>query len=181
MLSTFDLALILLAIQGAIGAFDVLYNHEWDARLPSQSSAWLELRIHSIRAVLYALVFMGIAWFNWLGEFVWLFALLIFIEIALTLWDFVVEDQTRKLSPLERVVHTILAMNGGAYVVLLLHVMFTDWVLQPAALQFIDRGWISLLLSMYGIGVFLSGVRDGIASYKLERSSSRQVSLRATN
>lgn len=161
------MALILLAVQGTIGAFDVLYNHEWDARLPTKPAAHLELRIHSIRAVLYAILFAGIAWFNWLGQFVWLFALLILIEILLTLWDFVVEDATRKLSSLERIVHTILAMNGGAYVVLLLYEMYTRWIQQPSALEFVDRGWISILLSAYAAGVFLSGVRDGYASYQL--------------
>jgi len=170
MISTFELALILLAIQGAIGAFDVLYNHEWDAQLPARPTAYLELRIHSIRAVLYAILFSGIAWFNWLGLFVWLLALLILIEILLTLWDFVVEDTTRRLSPLERIVHTILAMNGGAYVALLLYEMYAHWIQQPSALQFVDRGWMSVLLSVYALGVFLSGVRDGHASYRLARA-----------
>lgn len=58
--------------------------HEWDARLPSQPCAALELRIRSIRAVLYALVFAGPARFNRLGLFAWLFALHLAMEIALT-------------------------------------------------------------------------------------------------
>ena len=49
-----EVALILLTIQGAIGAFDVFYNHEWDARLPSQPSAQEELKIHSMRAYSYS-------------------------------------------------------------------------------------------------------------------------------
>lgn len=170
MISTFDLALILLLFQGALGAFDVLYNHEWDARLPSKPSASLELGIHAIRGVLYALLFAGIAWFNWLGAFAWLFALLILVEVLLTLWDFVVEDKTRKLSALERVVHTILAMNGGAYVALLLYEMYVQWAQQATSLQWVDRGWISIALSAYAIGVFASGIRDGHASVRLARA-----------
>jgi len=38
-------ALWLLAIQGAIGAFDTLYYHEWRARLPARGSvAWAGAR-----------------------------------------------------------------------------------------------------------------------------------------
>jgi hypothetical protein len=164
------LALVLLMIQGAIGAFDVLYNHEWDARLPSQKSAALELRIHAIRSVLYAVLFAGIAWFDWHGFYAVIFALLIFVEILLTLWDFVVEDRTRRLSALERSVHTILAMNGGAYVVLLLLVMFQEWLALPAQLFFVDRGLVSWVLSAYALGVFMSGLRDGYASARLLRA-----------
>jgi len=157
--------LILLAIQGAIGAFDVFYNHEWVARLPKQPSAALELKIHSIRAVLYAVLFAGIAWFEWHGAMVWAMAALIAVEILLTLWDFVVEDRTRKLSPQERITHTILAMNGGAYVGFLGYVMATEWLSQPTALMMVDYGWLSWLLSLYALGVFLSGIRDGIAGF----------------
>lgn len=164
------IALVLLMIQGAIGAFDVLYNHEWDARLASQRSAALELKIHSIRSVLYAVLFAGIAWFDWHGLYVVAFTLLIFVEIILTLWDFVVEDQTRRLTALERTVHTILAMNGGAYVVLLTYVMYAEWFSFPSNLLFVDRGLISWVLSAYALGVFISGLRDGYASARLFRT-----------
>mgnify|MGYP000007470299 CR=1 FL=1 len=162
-----DIVITLLIIQGAIGAFDVLYNHEWDARLPSQPSAKLELKIHSIRAVLYAIVFAGIAWFEFHGA--WVFALggLLLIEILLTLWDFVVEDKTRKLSPGERIIHTVLAMNGGAYVGFLVYIFVTNWINLPTALHLISYGWASWVLTAYAIGVFLSGIRDGIASIRL--------------
>jgi hypothetical protein len=41
------------------------------------------------------------------------------IEIVLTLWDFVVEDGSRLLPPTERVTHTVLAINAGAFIALL--------------------------------------------------------------
>ncbi len=159
------LILILLVIQGAIGAFDVFYNHEWVARLPKQPTASLELKIHGVRAVLYAVLFAGIAWYEWLGAWVYIFSALILIEIILTLWDFVVEDKTRKLTPQERIVHTLLAMNGGAYVGLLGFIMFTQWVSEPTQLAAVNYGWISWLLSLYAVGVFLSGVRDSFAGF----------------
>ena len=162
-----DIVIVLMLVQGAIGAFDVFYNHEWDARLPSQPSAALELRIHSIRAVLYAIVFAGIAWFEFRGAWVWPFVALLIVEILLTLWDFVVEDRTRKLSPQERIVHTILAMNGGAYVGFLMYVFATDWMHDVTVLQPVSYGWQSWVLTAYAVGVFLSGVRDGVASRRL--------------
>ena len=162
-----DVVLVLMIIQGAIGAFDVFYNHEWEARLPSLPSAALELRIHSVRAILYAFVFGGVAWFNWLGMFAWLFVAVLAVEIALTLWDFVVEDQTRRLSALERIVHTVLAMNGGAYVGMLIYEMYLNWLPAQTSLQFVSRGWISIVLSAYAIGVLVSGIRDGRASARL--------------
>ena len=51
-------ALWLLAIQGAIGAFDTLYYHEWRARLPARGSiAAPELRLHAARDFLYTVIF----------------------------------------------------------------------------------------------------------------------------
>lgn len=162
-----DIVITLLIIQGAIGAFDVLYNHELDAKLPSQPSAKLELKIHSIRAVLYAVVFAGIAWFEWHGMWAYAFGILLLIEIVLTLWDFVVEDKTRKLSAGERIVHTILAMNGGAYVGFLVYIFATNWVAMPTSVQAVSYGWASWILTAYAVGVLISGIRDGVASKRL--------------
>lgn len=165
-----EIVLWLLLVQGALGAFDVFYNHEWDAKLPSQRSAILELRIHSLRSVLYAIVFAGLAWFKWIGAMAIVFLALIVIEIGLTLWDFVVEDRTRRLSPHERITHTILAMNGGAYVAFLVYVIFTDWLGRTTALEPADYGWISFVMSAYTLGVLLSGIRDGFAARRLARA-----------
>jgi hypothetical protein len=43
-------ALWLLALQGALGAFDTLYYHEWRARLPAGGDSTRdELRLHAAR------------------------------------------------------------------------------------------------------------------------------------
>ena len=157
--------LILLSVQGAIGAFDVFYNHEWVARLPAQPSAQLELRIHAVRAVFYAIVFLVMAWWELHGAAGILFLVLLGVEIALTLWDFVVEDQSRRLSPQERITHTVLAMNGGAYIALFCWLYFTQWANLPTGLAHVDYGAYSYLLTLYAVGVFLSGIRDGIAGF----------------
>lgn len=108
-----DTILSLLALQGMIGAFDVIYHHELRCALPQQLSAAYELRLHAIRSCLYGAIFAGLAWFVWGGA--WLFLLwgIVLIEVVLTLMDFVEEDRTRRLPSSERVTHTILAINGG--------------------------------------------------------------------
>ncbi|MBY0446660.1 MAG: TIGR01777 family protein, partial [Burkholderiales bacterium] len=97
-----------------MGAFDTIYHHELSVALPSKKTAQHELRLHAIRSSLYALVFAGLAWFEWRGLWLWGLSALILIEIVLTLCDFVEEDKSRLLPATERVTHTILAMNGGA-------------------------------------------------------------------
>ena len=65
----------------------------------------------------------------------WALALLLVfaVEIVLTLWDFVVEDRTRLLPATERVTHTVLAMNGGAFITLLA-LTTPQWLAMPTAL-----------------------------------------------
>jgi len=53
----------------------------------------------------------------------------------------------------------MLSMVGGAYVALLIPVLF-DWSLQPSQLSWIDYGLGSWVLTGFGIGVFAWGIRD---------------------
>ena len=98
-----DLILSLLIAQGLLGAFDTIFHHELTEALPRHVSARKELSIHALRAVLYGLVFAGMAWLEWHGVWAGVLGIIILIEVLLTLWDFVVEDQTRKLPASERV------------------------------------------------------------------------------
>lgn len=106
--------LSLLLLQGLLGAIDTLYHHELTVALPRRRGARKELAIHSIRGLLYGMVFAAIANIEFHGLWVMSIAILIAIEVGLTLWDFVVEDNSRKLPATERILHTILAINGGA-------------------------------------------------------------------
>ncbi len=63
--------LVLLAIQGALGAFDTLYHHELTERLPWRSGAVLELRIHAARNAIYAVIFFSLGWLEWHGPWAW--------------------------------------------------------------------------------------------------------------
>jgi uncharacterized protein (TIGR01777 family) len=165
---THTLALQLMAAQGCLGAFDTLYHHELTESLPGRPSARRELAIHALRASLYSALFVGLAFWVWQGPFAVLLLGVFAVEIVLTLWDFVVEDRTRLLPATERVTHTVLAINGGAFIALLV-LNFPDWYARPTAMQWLPHGWLSVFLAVCGIGVGVSGVRDALAAVRLGR------------
>jgi hypothetical protein len=118
-----DVVINILIFQAILGGFDVIWNHELKERFPSKRTAALEQKIHGIRELLYAVVFLGLAWYLWQGVWAWLMFSVIAIEVILTALDFVIEDQTRLLSPLERITHLVLSMVGCAYFAMLMPVL----------------------------------------------------------
>jgi len=160
------LALQLMAAQGCLGAFDTVYHHELTEALPQRPTARRELSIHALRATMYGVLFIGLSAWVWQGA--WALALLALfgVEIVLTLWDFVVEDQTRLLPASERVTHTVLAINGGAFICLLL-LASPDWLAAPTGFRYAPQGWLSVFLGACGVGVLASGIRDAIAARRL--------------
>jgi uncharacterized protein (TIGR01777 family) len=174
------LALILMAIQGCLGGFDTLFHHELTEALAQRDTARRELGIHAVRAMIYGVLFVGLAGWAWHGALAVLLLALFAIEIVLTLWDFVTEDRTRLLPATERVTHTVLAMNGGAFVALLALTAVTWWSL-PTALVWQPHGLLSGFLALCGVGVFLSGVRDAFAARSIGRRvehEARQAHIR---
>ncbi len=161
--------LYLLIVQGLLGAADVLINHELREGLPARASARTEQALHGVRELLYAVVFAGLAWFEWRGIWAALFGGVLLIEVVLTAWDFVEEDRTRRLSATERVMHLMLSMGGGAYVALLVPILLT-WGQESSQLLRVDHGIASRLLSLLAIGVFAWGVRDLIAALQTHRT-----------
>lgn len=165
-------ALWLLALQGIIGAFDTLYYHEWKAKLPALGkSVASELRLHAARDVLYAILFIGLALFQWAG--LWALFLLVVLagEIVLTLWDFIVEAAVRKplgdVYPGERVTHAIMGILYGAMLVFLLTTLLEWWALPTEMARSNVSDILKWSLVVMGVGVFLSGVRDLLAAIEL--------------
>ena len=168
-----DTMLVILSIliaQGLLGALDVLINHEWWERLPQCPTAMLEQWIHGIRELFYAVVFAGLACFEWHGAWAWLFAGILLIEVMLTGWDFVQEDRTRVLSATERLMHLALSMGGGAYCALLIPVLIGWSELTTALVPHFYGVYSGLLLTM-AVGVLAWGVRDLLAGLRLYRDS----------
>jgi hypothetical protein len=56
-----ELALWMLFAQALLGAFDTIWHHELTVALPRCATARMELALHSARALLYGLVFAGLA------------------------------------------------------------------------------------------------------------------------
>lgn len=103
-----------------MGAFDNLWHHEWQAKLPQRHSARYELALHAAREAIYGVVFIGLAWWQWQGGLALLFAGLLVAELLITLADFLEEDRSRTLPPFERVLHTLLTISCGLFLALLL-------------------------------------------------------------
>ena len=159
-------ALWLLAIQGAIGAFDTLYYHEWRARLPAlgaQSAS--ELKLHAARDFIYAILFCLLPWLAFRGLWAVVISALLLAEIAITLTDFVVEDRVR--APLggvyagERVTHAVMGIIYGAMLAYLLPGLWSWW-LAATSIDAVPEASAGLrwVLSVMGVGVLLSGLRD---------------------
>lgn len=171
-------ALYLLTAVAFLGAFDTIYYHEFRAKLPALGkSARSELQLHAGRDFVYAILFVGLPWFNWQGIYAVALAVLFLIEIILTLWDFVVEDWIRK--PLggvysgERVMHAIMGIVYGAMLAYAVPAVRVWWT-QPTQLTIaphIISGTLRGIMSLMAVGVFLSGIRDLYASAGLPGSA----------
>ena len=167
-------ALYLLFALGILGAWDTLYYHEWRAHLPALGkSASAELQLHAWRDFVYAALFCALPWLACRGGYAVSLAALLLIEVVLTLWDFVVEDWIRKplggVYPGERIMHAIMGIVYGAMLAFLLRTIATSWK-KPTALEFSPTPCPETLrwaLTVMGIGVLLSGVRDLYASMGL--------------
>lgn len=158
----------LIAAQIALGAFDTLYHHELTERLAWRVSQRRELKLHGVRNLLYAALFVALGWAEVHGVPAAAVIAALGVELVITLWDFVEEDLTRKLPATERVTHTLLALNYGAILMLLVPVLL-GWAALPSAVVAAYHGWWSWLAAGAGGGVALFGVRDLFASARVTR------------
>jgi uncharacterized protein len=158
----------LVAIQIAMAAFDTFYHHELTERLVWRTSQRHELQLHSLRNFFYAWLFLVLGWLEVHGIWAIMMIAVLAAEIVITLMDFVEEDMSRKLPASERINHTLLAINYGAILALLLPVL-VDWSMQPADLKLADHGLIGGVATAAAFGVGLFGLRDLIASNRLAR------------
>lgn len=166
---------LLLSVQALMGAFDNLWHHELEAKLPQRTSARYELALHAAREFIYGIVFIGLAWFEWRGAFAGLLVALLLSELGITLADFLEEDRTRILPPFERVLHTLLTISYGLFLGFFTPVLI-GWAKLSSSMTLTPHGWISWLCTVYGIGVLAWSVRNGLAVRQLRRMVQRTVS-----
>jgi hypothetical protein len=113
-------------------------------------------------------------WLAWKGIWAAVLIAVIVAEIVLTLWDFVVEiDVRRELGDVyagERVTHAAMGILYGAMLALLIPTILIWWRsstgvgFSPSPLS----GGVRVALTVMGIGVFASGLRDLYAALELQ-------------
>ena len=160
--------LLLMTLQGCMGAFDTLYHHEFTERLPWKPQAGNELFIHGLRNLFYGLIFMSLGWVAWGGPLAGVFAAMLLGEIGLTLWDFVIEDKTRALPASERITHTVLAINYGAILAFLAPELLR-WAALPAGFHAESHGIWSAIMTLFAVGVWAWAVFDLTRSARFRR------------
>ncbi len=170
--------LYLLLGQVLLGGLDNFLHHEFTERLRARPEARCELALHAAREAIYALIFVGIAWFEWRGWYAPLLAGLLLVEIGITIADFLVEDRTRRLPPFERALHTVLAVMIGIILAVLAPVLW-HWVRTPTALADVDYGWLSWVFTAAGIAVGLFAIRDAGAALHLGKPDWLRHPIRA--
>ena len=157
----------LLVLQGALGASDTLFNHEFLEKLARRREARLELAWHAAREAVYAMLFLGLAWFAWQGAFAALIGALLAAEVAITVNDELVENRIRVLPQNERALHVFLTLNYGAILALLIPVL-VDWGANPTELAPAHHGWMSWALTLFGLSSAAWSVRDLVAFRRLK-------------
>ena len=161
-----DIVLTMFCIQGVVGAFDNLWHHQLTERLHTRPAARTELTLHTVREFLYGIIFLGLAWLTWSGAWAVVLAVLLAIEVVVTMWDFIEEDRSRPLPPFERALHTVLAINFGALLAIFAPV-WLDWVSAPTDLTPAQHGVLSWLMTGIGVGVLGWAVYDVRVVYRL--------------
>ena len=159
---------LLLLIQIAMGAFDTICHHELTERLPWCPSQERELALHAVRNLLYAAVFILVGWFETHGVWAFVLMAILVVEVVITLIDFVEEDSSRALPASERINHTLLAVNYGAILCLLIPQLL-EWSRGTTALKPAFHGFWSVLMAASATGVIISGLRDYFASLRAGR------------
>jgi len=158
----------LISIQLALGLFDIVYHHEMTERLAWRPSQRHELLLHGARNLAYAALFLVLGAFALHGLWAMLVIAVLSAEVIITLMDFVEEDMSRKLPASERVTHTLLTINYGAILALLIPVL-AGWAGQPTAIIPVWYGLASVLAPLAAAGVILFGLRDFFAARRAER------------
>lgn len=167
MSGSLTIAAALLAVNGAIGAVDTLWYHEWRGRLPLQGGGVrTELALHAGRDAIYAVVYGTVGWVAWQGAWALVFAALLATELVITFCDFAVEARVRDVSAGERILHTSMGIVYGAMLASLLPLL-VDQAHQPTGLARVADGpprWLVLVLVAFAAGIVGSGLRDAHAA-----------------
>jgi uncharacterized protein len=150
-----------------MGGVDTVLNHELIARLPQRPQARPELGLHVLREAIWAILFFGLAWFEWHGAAAWIIGALLAAEIAITACDEFVENRIRVLPQNERVLHLFLALNVGLLLAVLVPLLCA-WVAEPTGLVRHHHGLLSWAISGFAAAAAFWSMRDFFAWRRLK-------------
>ena len=167
---------LVVSLQVVLGFADVAVHHELIARLPWRSGAAPELRLHGARNLVYAVIFLTLAWILPLGWTALILAGLLLAEATITFIDWIVEDSSRPLPASERALHGLLAINFGVLLALLAPIIW-QWLREPASVEFVVRGVWSWLATAAAAGLVGMAIRDFAAARRVDRFRTRPLPL----
>jgi uncharacterized protein (TIGR01777 family) len=154
-----DLVWSFVCLQMLMGGFDTVYHHEMTERLAWRPAQARELRLHGVRNLAYGVMFAAFGWSEVHGAGAVALMALMTGELAITLWDFVEEDRTRRLPASERVTHALLTLNYGVLLAMLAPLLL-EWATLPTAIVAAYYWPWSWLCAIAALGVVGSGLRD---------------------
>jgi len=137
---------ILLAI-GILGATDILLFHTVSHGIRAHADSANELLVHSLRGPTYASLFVLVPNFAMEGAWFWLLMAIFVVDVAISLWDFVLEKHSRAvfggLPTGEYILHIVLAMLFGAMVACVIQ-NAGHWAMRPTRIAYepADIHWI---------------------------------------
>jgi hypothetical protein len=163
----------LITAQSLMAGFDYIKNHIVTVKLSHRSGAKKELLTHSVAGLLFSVLLLMIAWWEWRGLWAWLILILVFSQIALTLLDRVVEFHSRRIPLSEEIIHSLLTFNYGAIVFGFLPIT-SSWLQQSSQVVPIALGLQSYFFTAYAIGACLFAAIDALA-FMLSRDPLKEI------
>ncbi len=172
------IATYLLFVLGCLGAADILLFHSVAHGIRSHPDSRWELVTHSLRGPTYAALFLLIPNFVMQGLAAWLLPGLLVIDLAISVWDFVLERASRQflggLPTGEYLLHMVMAILFGALAAMVssesLSQVFRPlrFSYEPAAVPDLLR----LAMALMAFLVLISGLQDAVAARHLTRCRS---------
>lgn len=169
----------LLFVLGCLGAVDIALFHSVAHGIRSHHDSAAELVTHSLRGPTYAVLFVLIPNFVVSGLFAWGLVALFVVDVGISVWDFSLEQGSRRLlgglPSGEYVLHMLMAMIFGGLVTSVLY-NIGGWFHAPTQIVYAPASVPSLLRFMMlimAILVLVSGLQDALAVLRLRRSPFR--------
>ena len=165
----------ILFLLGCLGAADIALFHSVAHGIRSHPDSVAELVTHSLRGPTYATLFLFIPNFEMHGLFAWCLMALLAFDVGISIWDFSLEQGSRRLlgglPSGEYVLHMVMAIVFGALVATIAcfgqhwFAAHTRLVYRPAAVPTVLR----FALAIMAVAVFVSGIQDAAAALRLRR------------